>query len=165
MNNEKLTSFNLHLAKRCRPSNKSSSNCDYKEFSLKYSLKSNSSTSSYLNSESDDLELDLDTENSNDTYLTSENALNFDSKFSDQESNLKTEENDLNDSNLFRTKLGKRQRFNQSVTKRKAANLRERKRMKSINYAFDVSLFDLNFEIKFSYHLFTWFNQLVNRPF
>ena len=137
MSSEQLTSFNLHLAKQCRPIANSSSNDNFKKISLKYS-KSNGSTSSYFNSEfDDDLELDEDAENSNDTS-SSESALLYGSKFSDflPKSSGKTV---LNEPNSGRSKIDTRQRINPCISKRRAANLRERKRMKSINYAFDVS--------------------------
>lgn len=129
MNSEQLTSFNLHLAKQCRTLSKLTTNCDYKKFNLTYS-KSTSSTSSYLNSELDDLD-----ENSNDTCSTNES---FNSKFSDQEQ-TKSSNGLLNESTIYRFKIDTRQRINQSFLKRRAANLRERKRMQSINCAFDVS--------------------------
>lgn len=138
MSSDQLTSFNLHLAKQCRPISKLPGDDAFKKLHLKYS-KSNGSTSSYFNSELDD-DFELDEENSNDTSVTSENALPYDSKFSDllPKSGCKGV---LNESNLGRLKLDIRQRVNQCISKRRAANLRERKRMKSINYAFDVSSF------------------------
>lgn len=141
MNSEQLTSFNLHLAKQCRTLSKLT-NHDYKKFKMTYS-KSNSSTSSYLNSEFDDLdELDDENsdENSNDTCQS--NLSFFDSKFGNHDT-IKSvlPKGVLNESNLYRFKIETRQRTNQSGLKRKAANLRERRRMKSINCAFDVSIF------------------------
>lgn len=152
MSSEQLTSFNLHLAKQCRPISKLSGDDAFKKIHLKYS-KSNGSTSSYFNSElDDDFELDEDAENSNDTSLNSENAPLYGSKFSDllPKSSSKGV---LNESNSGRPKLDIRQRMNQCISKRRAANLRERKRMKSINYAFDVSYFEF-FNCRFNFILF-----------
>lgn len=138
MSSEQLTSFNLHLAKQCRPISKLSSNEDFKKISLKYS-KSNGSTSSYFNSElDDDFEMDEDDENSNDTSISSENTMLYGSKFSGLLPNSSSK-GVLNESSLGRPKADTRHRMNQGISKRRAANLRERKRMKSINYAFDVS--------------------------
>lgn len=147
MSSEQLTSFNLHLAKQCRPISKLSSGDTFKKISLKYS-KSNGSTSSYLNSElDDDFELDDDAENSNDTSI-SENTLLYGSKFSDLLPKTGSK-SVLNESNLGRPKVDTRQRATQCISRRRAANLRERKRMKSINYAFDVSFFGVIVLIEF----------------
>ena len=137
MNGEQLTSFNLHLAKQCRQLTKFT---DYKKLSLTYS-KSNSSTSSYFNSElDDDLDLDENTENSNDTCLTTSSTLIYETtKFNEDENLKKSTKSILNESSLYRSKINTRHRTNQKVQKRRAANLRERKRMESINYAFEVS--------------------------
>ena len=139
MSSEQLTSFNLHLAKQCRPISKLTRSDDFKKISLKYSSKSNGSTSSYFNSElDDDFDMDEDDENSNDT-LISENTLLYGSKFSDLLPKSSGKSSVLDESSLGRSKVDTRHRMNQCISKRRAANLRERKRMKSINYAFDVS--------------------------
>lgn len=138
MNSEQLTSFNLHLAKQCRRLSRPSLNLRFKKSNLNYSSKSTSSTSSHLNSEElDDLDLEEDIENSD--SISSDNNLIYDSKFYDEE--LKSAKSILSDdSNPFSSKSNSRKRLHHSTLKRTAANLRERRRMQSINSAFDVSL-------------------------
>ena len=126
MTSEQLNCFNIYLDKQCKRFSKFTSK-NLKKSNLIYN-KSNSSTSSNLNSEPEDLD---DDDNSDESL----NSLVYDSKFYNNEEEFN--DNILNNSDLYTSKFTTRQRF---IPKRKAANLRERKRMKAINKAFDVSL-------------------------